>query len=187
MCEISSRLRKLACYARRSTPLWRNTPVYLGQTTQAGSRNCCSVCHLFVRSVSSAWSICSFSSSSARSGRSKTSSRRCLSHHRILRNRRCAASWGTPICEKKQIINQEEEKDDERENRSHCRVEVILIRDVRQFLYCDCASCVCRANHNIDYRARWNLLTSLHRLSLPPPFSPSSFSPRPVIYVFVKA
>lgn len=102
MYEISSPLRKLTCCARRSTPLWRNTPVYLGRMTPAGSPNCCSACHPSVRSVSSAWSTCSFSSSSARSGRSKaTSSRRCWSHHRILRSRRCAAFWGTPIYKRK--------------------------------------------------------------------------------------
>lgn len=99
--EVSSLLRKLTCCARRSTPLWRNTPAYLGRMTPAGSPNCCSACHPSVRSVSSAWSTCSFSSSSARSGRSKTSSRRCWSHHRILRSRRCAASWGTPIYKRK--------------------------------------------------------------------------------------
>lgn len=114
MYEVSSPFRKLACCARRFMPLWRNTPAYLARTTPAGSPNCCFACHPSVRSVSSAWSTCSFSNSSARSEQSKISSRRCWSHHQILRSRRCAASWGTPICERKN----QEEKDDERENRS---------------------------------------------------------------------
>lgn len=132
MYEVSSPFRKLACCARRFMPLWRNTPAYLARTTPAGSPNCCFACHPSVRSVSSAWSTCSFTSSSARSEQSKISSRRCWSHHRILRSRRCAASWGTPICERKtKRIKTTKERIGVR-----IRVE-FLIRDARQFLYCD--------------------------------------------------
>lgn len=176
MYEVSSPFRKLACYARRSTPLWRNIPAYLVRTIPAGSPNCCSACHPSVRLVSSAWSTCSFPSSSARSGQSKNSSNRCWSHHRILRSRRCAASWGTPICERKT-----KRKTTTKERiRVRIRVE-FLIRDARQFLYCDVSPAPQYRLSRVERDGIYLLLFTA---------IPASFfllPPHPVIYVFVKA